>query len=69
MNWDRFDICGAYWLFYSRYHGGQNSHGYRKLSQLARMKYNPGVGLQFGKFETENQKQIYNQLVVKERSR
>jgi hypothetical protein len=35
--------CSAYWLIAARYHTGQGSKGYRKLSQLARMKYEPGL--------------------------
>ena len=62
MYFDRFDICGAYWLFYSRYHEGQDSYGYRKLSQLVRMNYNPGLSLQRGEFESENQRKIYKKL-------
>jgi hypothetical protein len=39
---DRFLTCAAYWIIASRYHGGQSSKGYAKLSQLARMQYDPG---------------------------
>jgi len=40
---DRFFICAAYWIVAGRYHGGQNSKGYAKLSQLSRMGYEPGL--------------------------
>ena len=40
---DRFLTCAAYWIIASRYHGGQSSKGYAKLSQLAGMHYNPGL--------------------------
>ena len=40
---DRILICSAYWIIASRYHTGQSSKGYRKLSQLARMGYDPGL--------------------------
>ena len=39
---DRFLICAAYWICANRYHSGQWSRGYAKLSQLSRMGYNPG---------------------------
>jgi len=39
---DRFAICGAYWIIASRYHSGQWSKGYAKLSQLSRMGFWPG---------------------------
>lgn len=40
---DRFTICAAYWIVASRWHSGQASRGYEKLSQLARVGYNPGL--------------------------
>jgi len=40
---DRFLICAAYWICASRHHSGQWSRGYAKLSQLARIGYNPGL--------------------------
>jgi hypothetical protein len=40
---DRFLTCAAYWIIASRYHTGQWGKGYAKLSQLARMRYNPGL--------------------------
>lgn len=60
---DRFDLYGALWLFCSRYHGGQTSRGYRLLSKLSRAGYNPGFGLQRGNFETDEQLNIYYNLV------
>jgi hypothetical protein len=40
---DRFLVCAAYWIVCSRWHGGQNSHAYKKLSHFARMRYEPGL--------------------------
>jgi hypothetical protein len=40
---DRFLICAAYWIIASRYHTGQSSKGYEKLSQLSRIGYDPGL--------------------------
>jgi hypothetical protein len=36
-------ICAAYWIVANRRHSGQWSKGYAKLSQLARVGYNPGL--------------------------
>lgn len=40
---DRFLIVAAYYLVASRWHSGQWSKGYRKLSQCARMGFKPGI--------------------------
>jgi hypothetical protein len=39
---DRFEICAAYYLVASRWHSGQWSKGYRKLSQAVRLGFKPG---------------------------
>ena len=41
---DRLTVCAAFHIIASRHHSGQWSKGYAKLSQLARMGYNPGLG-------------------------
>lgn len=40
---DRLVTCAAYWICASRYHSGQWSKGYAKLSQLSRIGYRPGL--------------------------
>ena len=60
---DRFDFYGALWAFCSRHHGGQSSRGYRLLSRLATAGYTPGYGLQAGRFESIEQRDIYRTLV------
>lgn len=40
---DRWLVAAAYYIVCSRWHGGQNSHGYKKLSQLKRMRFRPGM--------------------------
>ena len=60
---NRFDLYGALWLFCSRYHSGQWSRGYRILSRLSIVGYNPGIGLQNGVFETAEQREIFLHLV------
>lgn len=59
---NRFDLYGALWLLCSRWHGGQGSRGYKILSQLSRAQYEPGMGLQNGEFETEEQIDLYRHL-------
>lgn len=39
---DRFLTCAAYYLVGSRWHSGQGSKGYRKLSQAVNMGFRPG---------------------------
>lgn len=65
MTWDRFDICAAWYVFCVEWHSGQNSFLYKKLSQLSRMKFKPGLGLQYGQLENENQQEIYDALTKK----
>lgn len=64
----RFDLYGALWAFCSRFHSGQTSRGYRILSRLSRAGYEPGVGLQAGRFESEEQRHIYAALLRYRRS-
>jgi len=59
---DRFDLYGAVWLLCSRYHSGQGSRGYRLLSRLSSLGYNPGLSLQSNRFETDEQRMIYRSL-------
>jgi hypothetical protein len=61
---NRFDLYGALWAFYSRHHSGQGSRGYRILSRLAIAGYSPGMGLQSGRFESDEQRGIYRRLVA-----
>lgn len=60
---DRFDLYGALWAFCSRWHSGQWSRGYRILSRLSQAGYSPGLGLQQGRFETDEQRSIYRHLL------
>ena len=61
---NRFDLYGALWAFCSRWHGGTGSRGYRILSRLSRAGYSPGIGLQQGRFESEQQADIYRALLA-----
>lgn len=58
---NRFDLYGALWLLCSRHHSGQWSRGYRILSRL-RAQYSPGLSLQSGRFESEEQRDLYRHL-------
>lgn len=59
---ERFDLYGALWLFCSRFHSGQGSRGYRILSRLSAAGFRPGAGLQAGRFESDEQRAIYQDL-------
>lgn len=60
---NRFDLYGALWVFCSRWHSGLGSRGYRILSRLTRAGYRPGLTLQSGGFESQEQRGIYLTLV------
>jgi hypothetical protein len=60
---DRFDLYGALWALCSRWHSGQASRGYRILSRLSIAGYNPGMGLQAGRFESNEQRSLYRHLL------
>lgn len=64
---ERFNLYGALWVFCSRWHSGQGSRGYRLLSRLSAADYRPGLGLQSGRFETEEQADIYRALYARYR--
>lgn len=59
----RFDLYGALWAFANRWHSGMGSRGYRILSRLSRAGYRPGIGLQAGRFESDEQRDIYRALL------
>jgi len=59
----RFDLYGALWALCSRWHSGQGSRGYRILSRLSAAGYSPGMSLQGGRFETEEQCAMYRELL------
>jgi hypothetical protein len=65
MYFDRFDICEAYYLFATDYHGGQWSPEYAIFGRLHRMGFCPGLGGVTYDALTENGKEIYDNLVSK----
>lgn len=63
MYFDRFDICEAYYLFFSHYHEGQGSEKYRRLSSMLRY-FRPSPMMEYETL-SGNGKEIYDRLVVK----
>lgn len=62
MHFNRFDICNAYYVFASLYHGGQGSKEYRIFGRLSKIGYKPALDLCEDDL-TENSKDIFNKLV------
>lgn len=67
MGFDRFDICDAYWMFYSLWHsGGLTKRCHRQgrgiAVQLSRIGYHPGMGQGFESM-SGNALDIYIDLV------
>lgn len=66
---NRFDVYGALWMLCNRWHSGQDSLGYLILSRLSVMDYKPGLSVQRGRFESEEQRQYYRFFYKKLRDR
>lgn len=64
MQFDRFDICEAYYLFATHYHGGQFSKEYQIFGRLARFAFQPSHSLSVETL-SENGREIYRALVAK----
>lgn len=64
----RLDLYGALYILCSSYHTGQASRGYRILSRLSsQADYRPGLSVQRGDFESEEQRDIYLTLAARYR--
>ena len=61
MYFNRFDICEAYYLFFSDYHSGMFSEFYRRLSTMGEY-FKPSPLLCYENM-TENGQMIYDNLV------
>jgi len=61
MYFNRFDICDAYYLFFSHYHWGQGSSFYSRLSGMLDY-YKPSPLLSYENL-SENAQMIYDNLV------
>lgn len=62
IQFDRFDIMEAHYLYYRDYHTGQSSYKYIRLSKMKLKGFKPFQNLSF-KTLTENGQEIYKQLV------
>lgn len=58
----KFDICEAYYVFATNYHGGQWSPTYRILGRLEAIGFRPACGLKLECLEG-NALEIYEDLV------
>lgn len=61
MYWDRFDICEAYYLFFSNYHWGQDSDMYQRMSRMLDY-FRPAPLLRY-EYLSDNAQVIYDNLV------
>ena len=61
MYFDRFDVCEAYYLFFTNYHQGQGSDFYQRLSAMLDY-FKPSICLNYDSL-SENGKVIYDNLV------
>ena len=64
MYFDKFDICEAYYVYASLWHGGQTSRDYAIFGKLHRMGFKPAMNLSVNSL-SENALEIYLNLVLK----
>lgn len=62
MYFDRFDICEAYFLYFTEAHEGQTSDKYARLSHMLSY-FKPSPVLKYETL-TENGQAIYNNLIT-----
>jgi len=62
--YNRSDIVDAYYWYFLQYHGGQNSHEYKRLCKLLTY-YSPSHSMQFGKLSF-NAWGIYDGILKRE---
>jgi hypothetical protein len=68
FEFNRFDICEAYYLFASNYHGGQSSKEYAIFGRLDKMQFRPSPLLNSDGLN-ENAQMIYDGLVMAQEER
>ena len=70
--WNRFDICQAWYLFACEWHRGQWSKEYAIFGRLARMQFRPAMGFgreslnyqdSYGYYEYQNTRDILAGLI------
>lgn len=64
MQFDKFDILSAYYLYGSLYHTGQFSKEYAYMGRATNAGFKPGLLFSY-KSLSDNGKAIYNNLVEK----
>lgn len=67
MNWDRVDICEAYYLFACDWHRGKHSAEYAIFGRLHRMRFRPSPLLSKDSL-TENARCILARLIRRARA-
>lgn len=65
MEFNRFDICEAHYVFAMLWHDGKYGKIYAKFAQLSRLGFRPSPMLQGPDDLEENGLEIYNELVRK----
>ncbi len=65
IQWNRFDICSAWYVYAVLYHGGQSSREYKILGRLVNILFAPGRIPQSKLADglTANGLKIYHRLV------
>lgn len=61
---DRFDICSAYYLYGSLYHGGQFTKEHAYMGRAMKAGFGPGPFFGYDSL-TDNGKDIYQGLISK----
>lgn len=63
-NFNRFDICEAWYAFAAENHGGQWSPEYQIFGRLERMRFRPSLSVRERGYDglSENGKDIYRRL-------
>ena len=62
MHFDRFDVCEAYYLFGSLYHGGMGTKEYGYVSRVVELGFKPAPLLD-AETLTENGRAIFDGLI------
>lgn len=68
MYFDQFDICDAFYVFATLYHGGQFSEEYRIFGRLEKIGYQPTDTLNEDTL-SDNARVIYDKLVTRHNER
>ncbi len=59
---NRFDICEAYYMFATLYHGGMGSEEYQIFNRLSKIKFKPSPMLDVESL-SENAREIFDALI------